>query len=112
MDLKLSLAISAGKILAFVIKLFGGGGTAAPGLVALKIDPNLAIWEVDEATLPESIKNVYPKTIVLLNLFRDQLDRYGEVDSTRTKWQKALRTLPKNTSLILNCDDPGISILG
>ena len=180
MDFKLFLATLAGKILAFVIGVFGGGATAAPGLYALKIDPNfvsklskqipqgsiiisgtngktttarltydilsikyqvihnrqgsnllrgiastmitncsifgklkfdLALWEVDEATLPEAINNVFPKTIVLLNLFRDQLDRYGEVDSTRVKWQKALRTLPKNTTLILNCDDPGISIL-
>src|SRR3989344_4625225 len=40
MDFKLFLAILAGKILAFVIRLFSGGATAAPGLVALKIDPN------------------------------------------------------------------------
>lgn len=181
MDFKLFLAISAGKILAFVIKLFGGGGTAAPGLLALKIDPklvrklnkeikfgsviitgtngktttarltydvlsakykiihnrqgsnllrgiastlisqsslfrklkfDLAIWEVDEATFPAAIKNVYPKTIVLLNLFRDQLDRYGEIDSTRVKWQKSLEKISQDTVLILNADDPGISILG
>ena len=180
MDFRLFLAISAGKILALVIKLFGGGATAAPGLIALKIDPkvvkklhkeiklgsviitgtngktttarltfdvlstkyqiihnrqgsnllrgiastmitnsslfgklkfDLGLWEVDEATFPEAIKNVYPKTIVLLNLFRDQLDRYGEVDSTRTKWQKSLEKIPKDTALILNADDPGISIL-
>jgi len=72
---------------------------------------NLAIWEVDEATLPEAINNTSPKIIVLLNLFRDQLDRYGEVDTIRTKWQKSLSKLPKSSTLILNADDPGISFL-
>ena len=42
---------------------------------------------------------------------RDQLDRYGEVDPLRSKWQEALKELPKRTILILNTDDPGISFL-
>ena len=75
-----------------------------------KVNAELGLWEIDEATLPEAIDNLLPKTIVLLNLFRDQLDRYGEVDTTRQKWQKSLTKLPK-TSLILNADDPGISFL-
>jgi UDP-N-acetylmuramyl tripeptide synthase len=50
--------------------------------------------------------------IVLLNLFRDQLDRYGEVDVIVEKWQKALSNLPKETVVILNSDDPGIASLG
>ncbi|MBI2327633.1 DUF1727 domain-containing protein [Candidatus Curtissbacteria bacterium] len=76
-----------------------------------KINENLALWEVDEATLPEAIENTNPQVVVLLNLFRDQLDRYGEVDIVRNKWQKILEKLPKSTTLILNADDPGISIL-
>lgn len=76
-----------------------------------KLKGNLAIWEVDEATLPEAIENTSPKIIVLLNLFRDQLDRYGEVDTIRAKWQKSLSKLPTNSTLILNADDPGISFL-
>ena len=75
-----------------------------------KVNAELGLWEIDEATLPEAIDNLLPKTIVLLNLLRDQLDRYGEVDTTRQKWQKSLTKLPK-TSLILNADDPGISFL-
>lgn len=78
-----------------------------------KSPANLGIWEVDEATLPEALQNIDTKIIVLLNLFRDQLDRYGEVDTIRNKWQKALQGLtPKlGETLILNADDPGIAFL-
>lgn len=77
-----------------------------------RITSNLGIWETDEATVPEAVKNTKPKTIVLLNLFRDQLDRYGEVDTVRTKWQETLSKLNHQTTLILNADDPGVSFLG
>lgn len=50
--------------------------------------------------------------IVLLNLFRDQLDRYGEVDVIAEKWEKALKQLPTSSSLILNADDPQVAHLG
>lgn len=74
---------------------------------------NLGIWEVDEATLPQALENIKPRIIALLNLFRDQLDRYGEVDSVRKKWQQALKgeTAKLDLTLILNADDPGISYL-
>lgn len=70
------------------------------------------VFEVDENTLPQLIANVHVSVVVLLNLFRDQLDRYGEVDVIIEKWQKALSKLPKNTTVILNADDPGIAALG
>ncbi|MEK9147015.1 MAG: MurT ligase domain-containing protein [Patescibacteria group bacterium] len=73
---------------------------------------NLGIWEVDEATLPQALENIEPQIIALLNLFRDQLDRYGEVDSIRKKWQTGLLSHGRGTTLILNADDPGISYLG
>jgi len=72
---------------------------------------DLAIWEVDEATFPEAAKVVHPKIVTLLNLMRDQLDRYGEVDSLRLQWQEAISKLPSKTTLILNADDPGVSFL-
>lgn len=76
-----------------------------------KIEPKLAIWEVDEAALPKVIENTKPTIVVLLNLFRDQLDRYGETDTTRNKWQKSLSILPKETVLIANADDPQIGFI-
>lgn len=76
------------------------------------VPQNFGIWEVDEATLPEVLDNITPKAIILLNLFRDQLDRYGEVESVRKKWQSALAKLPKEVKLLVNGDDPQLAFLG
>ncbi|TSC53930.1 MAG: UDP-N-acetylmuramyl tripeptide synthetase like [Microgenomates group bacterium LiPW_16] len=77
-----------------------------------KINASWAIFEVDEATLPQALVEFTPKVVVLLNLFRDQLDRYGEVDQVAEKWQKALQKLPKTTTVILNADDSHVAFLG
>ncbi|MBI4037422.1 DUF1727 domain-containing protein [Candidatus Curtissbacteria bacterium] len=76
---------------------------------ALKED--FGIWEVDEAVLPEAIGQIRPKIVVILNLFRDQLDRYGEVDSTRKKWLRSISDADKSTTFILNADDPQVASL-
>jgi UDP-N-acetylmuramyl tripeptide synthase len=84
-----------------------------------KIDADFAVLEVDENTLPQvlstaCIKNIKNKKliVVLLNLFRDQLDRYGEVDIIANKWKKVLERLPSDSTVILNADDPQIAYLG
>lgn len=77
-----------------------------------KIDADYAIFEVDEATLPLLLREIEPKIVVLLNLFRDQLDRYGEVDSIARKWLEALKNLSAKTTLITNADDPLIAFIG
>ena len=46
-----------------------------------KINFDYAIFEIDENTLPLILKNIKPEIIILINLFRDQLDRYGEVNA-------------------------------
>ncbi|MDP3987742.1 MAG: MurT ligase domain-containing protein [Candidatus Levybacteria bacterium] len=76
------------------------------------LDYDYAIFEIDENSLPLALNELEPHTIILMNLFRDQLDRYGEVDSIAKKWKKALKKLSKETTLILNADDPQISFLG
>ena len=48
----------------------------------------------------------------MTNLFRDQLDRYGEVDSVIALWRQAISVLPADTTLVLNADDPSIANLG
>ncbi len=169
-------AIWTGKIILLLTKfLQTGGGTAAPGLLALKIDSNLVeyfaqqctkgsvvitgtngktttsrlishyfsqnniayihnragsnlergiasagindcnwagqvraeygIWEIDEAAFTKVVKKINPQHIILLNLFRDQLDRYGEVDATKNKWFAALNELSTKTMIIYNSDD-------
>ncbi len=97
-----------------------------------QLKADYAVFEVDENSLPAVISNIHPPAgepishnnqkliIVLLNLFRDQLDRYGEVDVITQKWDKALSTLDSgdqyikryHTTLVLNCDDPQIAYLG
>lgn len=77
-------------------------------------ESDYVVLEVDENALPLILDQVKNKEIViiLLNLFRDQLDRYGEVDSIRAKWHNALLSLPESATVILNADDPGIAYLG
>ena len=70
------------------------------------------IFEVDEATLPNVLKDLTPENIVLTNLFRDQLDRYGEVDTIAEKWLLALAGSERQTNVIVNCDDPYLAFIG
>lgn len=70
------------------------------------------IFEVDEATLPNVLKDLTPEIIVLTNLFRDQLDRYGEVDAIAEKWLVALRSLELQIKVIINADDPHLAFIG
>lgn len=71
-----------------------------------------AVFEVDENVLPIILDEFHPAAILILNLFRDQLDRYGEVNITSAKWQNAFRYLDNRTILILNGQDAEICNLG
>jgi lipid II isoglutaminyl synthase (glutamine-hydrolysing) len=70
------------------------------------------LFEVDEAWLPRVAQQLRPRLIVLGNLFRDQLDRYGEMEALAEEWAKAVAALPAGTGLALNADDPLIADLG
>jgi UDP-N-acetylmuramyl tripeptide synthase len=71
-----------------------------------------ALFEVDEAVMPSIVSATSPRMIVLTNLFRDQLDRYGEVDYVASVWRDAVADLPSSVALILNADDPAVAALG
>jgi lipid II isoglutaminyl synthase (glutamine-hydrolysing) len=77
-----------------------------------RMNADWGVFEVDENSLPIVLRYVRPKVIVLLNLFRDQLDRYGEVDTIAEKWKSALSALTSETTLVLNADDPLVAFLG
>lgn len=62
----------------------------------------VAVLEVDEFVLPHLLKYITPKALVLLNLSRDQLDRYGETDTILSKWVDSLRQLNPKTTLVLD----------
>jgi UDP-N-acetylmuramyl tripeptide synthase len=70
------------------------------------------LFEVDEAWLPRVAQQLHPKLIVLGNLFRDQLDRYGEMEALAEEWAKTVAAAPTGTGLALNADDPLIADLG
>lgn len=187
-DIRLAVAIAAGKGAAFASRALGrGGGTALPGLVALRLDPGilaklsgrlprgsvlvtgtngktttsrmlarmleladvpfvhnregsnlirgmtstllaeasfgghlrsrhapppaLGLFETDEAALPPATRALAPRAIAFTNLFRDQLDRYGEVDTVFALWREALAGASPGTTLVLNADDPSVAEL-
>ncbi|MBD2724799.1 Mur ligase family protein [Nostoc sp. FACHB-892] len=76
------------------------------------LNADYAILEVDENIVPRVLTPLQPQIILCLNLFRDQLDRYGEVDTISKRWTKVISTLPAETIVIPNADDPTLSNLG
>lgn len=70
------------------------------------------VFEVDENSLPLVLLELTPHYLILLNIFRDQLDRYGETDVIAKKWQETIDKLPVKTIVILNADDPQVAFLG
>jgi UDP-N-acetylmuramyl tripeptide synthase len=92
------------------------GGVASALLAAARptggIDGQFGLFEVDEFWLDRLVKDLAPRAILLSNLFRDQLDRYGELEVIADRWAAVAASLPETTALILNADDPLIADLG
>jgi lipid II isoglutaminyl synthase (glutamine-hydrolysing) len=70
------------------------------------------LFEVDEAWLPEVTDRLEPSLLVLCNLFRDQLDRYGEMETLAAEWRNTVASRSGRTRFALNADDPTIADLG
>ena len=70
------------------------------------LQAELGIFEVDEAALPVLTKQVFYKTVIVTNLFRDQLDRYGELDKTASLISQGIKA--NNSTAILNADDANV----
>jgi len=71
----------------------------------------LGLLEVDEAALTEVARLVKPRVLCLGNLFRDQLDRYGELEQLAERWRAAVRDLDPKARLVVNADDPQVGDL-
>jgi len=91
------------------------GGVAASLLDASEpgggIAGDLGLFEVDEFWLDRVTGQLRPRALLLANLFRDQLDRYGELETIAERWAEVVRAGGSRT-LVLNADDPLVADLG
>ncbi len=92
------------------------GGIASTLLASARrggrIDGDLGLFEVDEFWLARVIDELHPRAVLLSNLFRDQLDRYGELETIADRWAGVAAALPAASRLVLCADDPLIADLG
>ena len=82
-------------------------GVASAFLNDTKNEYDWGVFEVDEGSFPNIVKYLKPDYVVITNFFRDQLDRFGEIENTSKIVYEALK--PLDTTLILNADDPMVS---
>jgi lipid II isoglutaminyl synthase (glutamine-hydrolysing) len=85
-------------------------GGVATALAAGRGD--MGLFEVDEFWLGPVAAELSPRAVLLSNLFRDQLDRYGELEIIADRWAAIVAGLPPSTALVLNADDPLVADLG
>ncbi|MGH3252967.1 MAG: MurT ligase domain-containing protein, partial [Trebonia sp.] len=71
-----------------------------------RMDARLLLLEVDEATMRRVAPEVAPDMILITNVFRDQLDRFGELYSMARMLEASIEALPAHASVVLNGDDP------
>ncbi len=113
---KTTSAAMAAEILSPRMRLAynASGANLVSGVVSTLLsarNSELGLFEVDEAALPELARRVRPRAVCLGNLFRDQLDRYGELEHVAERWRAAVRDLPADTVLVVNGDDPQVGDL-
>ena len=65
-----------------------------------------AVFEVDEGALTRVVPALRPRVLVLTNVFRDQLDRFGEPETVAQLLARAAQTLPPGARVVANADDP------
>jgi lipid II isoglutaminyl synthase (glutamine-hydrolysing) len=87
-------------------------GVATALLDAGREPGQLGLFEVDEAWLPRVASQVEPHLLLLSNLFRDQLDRYGELELLADRWAELVARLDGRARFVLNADDPLVADLG
>jgi UDP-N-acetylmuramyl tripeptide synthase len=113
---KTTTAAMTAEILRHRVRLAhnSSGANLVSGVASTLLDAQgaeLGLFEVDEAAFPEVAERVHPRAVCLGNLFRDQLDRYGELEHVAARWREAVRALPAKAALALNGDDPQVGEL-
>ncbi len=69
---------------------------------------DLCIWEIDEAAFYQISPKINSLAILFLNIFRDQLDRYGEINSIISKWNQTLTKISQKSKIVINSDDTNL----
>jgi lipid II isoglutaminyl synthase (glutamine-hydrolysing) len=77
-----------------------------------RLKADWGVFEIDEATLPAAVEEIQPRVVLVGNLFRDQLDRYGELEHSAAAIERALKRLPQTATAVLNADDPRVGEIG
>ena len=113
---KTTTAAMAAEILGAQARLAhnSSGANLVSGVASTLLDARgaeLGLFEVDEAAFPEVAERLQPRAVCLGNLFRDQLDRYGELEHVAARWRAAVRTLSVDAGLAVNGDDPQVGEL-
>jgi len=92
-----------------------GGVASALAAASLRggrtVDGDFGLFEVDEFWLGSIVSELEPRALLLSNLFRDQLDRYGELDTIADRWAGVVAGRMAQTRLVLNADDPLVADL-
>jgi UDP-N-acetylmuramyl tripeptide synthase len=91
--------------------LLSGVTTALLDAQGRRPAPRAGLFEVDEAALVEVARQLPPRVLLLMNLFRDQLDRYGELEHLAAIWEGVVARLPEDSTPVLNADDPAVAAL-
>jgi lipid II isoglutaminyl synthase (glutamine-hydrolysing) len=113
---KTTTAAMAREILSPQVRLArnGSGANLVSGVTSALLaakGAELGLFEVDEAALPEIARRARPRAVCLGNLFRDQLDRYGELEHLAERWREMAQELPSDAVLVVNGDDPQVGDL-
>ncbi len=92
----------------------GGVATALLGAAGgRRTRGDLGLFEVDEFWLGSVVVELEPRALLLANLFRDQLDRYGELEAIADRWADVVAgQTARGGRLVLNADDPLVADLG
>ena len=77
-----------------------------------RLDSDVLLFEVDEGTMPLVLPEIQPDVVVITNIFRDQLDRYGEIYSVARALDKVIENLPASCTVLLNGNDPQVANFG
>ncbi len=77
-----------------------------------RLDSDVLLFEIDEGTIPLAVPEIQPDVVVITNIFRDQLDRYGELYSVARALNKMLENLPASATILLNGNDPQVASFG